>query len=96
MNIFAEQKVDKVMNITLPLKSIYEMLSSLSVSNKKWLADHLYEDIEYEESAKAAKQKKTFVSSVSRGWNETNEALAGKRRLKTADELLSELESSEV
>ena len=34
-----------VMNTTLTIDNIYEMLSSLSVSNKKWLADHLYRDI---------------------------------------------------
>ena len=33
------------MNTTLTIENIYNMLSSLSVSNKKWLADHLYEDI---------------------------------------------------
>ena len=27
------------------MKSIYEMLSSLTDTNKKWLADHLYQDI---------------------------------------------------
>lgn len=27
------------------MESIYEMLSSLSDTNKKWLADHLYQDI---------------------------------------------------
>ena len=34
-----------VMNTTLTIDNIYEMLSSLSVSNKKWLADHLYRDV---------------------------------------------------
>ena len=33
------------MKTTLTLENIYSMLSSLSVNNKKWLADHLYEDI---------------------------------------------------
>ena len=33
------------MNKTLTIENIYRMLSSLSVTNKKWLADHLYEDI---------------------------------------------------
>ena len=31
------------MNTTLTIENIYNMLSSLSSSNKKWLADHLYE-----------------------------------------------------
>ena len=33
------------MNTTLTIENIYNMLSSLSVSNKKWLAEHLYKDI---------------------------------------------------
>ena len=33
------------MNTTLTIENIYNMLSSLSSSNKKWLADHLYEDL---------------------------------------------------
>ena len=33
------------MKTTLTIENIYSMLSSLSVNNKKWLADHLYEDI---------------------------------------------------
>lgn len=86
-------KTDIMMNITLPLNSIYEMLTSLSVSNKKWLADHLYEDIEQEESAKALKQKKELASTIETGWKEVNSAIDGKCKLKTADELLSELDS---
>lgn len=87
-----EQKGNKAMNVTLSLDSIYEMLSSLSVGNKKWLADHLYEDIEHEESAEALMQKEEFVSTVSRGWSEVNCAMEGKHKLRTADELLLELE----
>ena len=33
------------MNTSLTIENIYRMLSSLSVNNKKRLADHLYEDI---------------------------------------------------
>lgn len=33
------------MDTTLTIENIYNMLSSLSSSNKKWLADHLYEDL---------------------------------------------------
>ena len=41
--IKTEEKME--MNTTLTIENIYNMLSSLSVSNKKWLADHLYKDI---------------------------------------------------
>ena len=33
------------MNTSLTIENVYRMLSSLSVNNMKWLADHLYEDI---------------------------------------------------
>ena len=33
------------MKAIMSMDSIYEMLSSLTDTNKKWLADHLYQDI---------------------------------------------------
>lgn len=33
------------MDTPLTIENIYNLLSSFSSSNKKWLADHLYEDI---------------------------------------------------
>ena len=33
------------MKAIMSMESIYEMLSSLSDTNKKWLVDHLYQDI---------------------------------------------------
>ena len=33
------------MDAILSMENIYRMLSSLSDSNKKWLADHLYADL---------------------------------------------------
>lgn len=33
------------MKAIMSMESIYEMLSSLTDTNKKWLADHLYQDI---------------------------------------------------
>lgn len=33
------------MEAIMSLESIYKMLSSLTDANKKWLADHLYQDI---------------------------------------------------
>ena len=33
------------MKAIMSMESIYRMLSSLSDSNKRWLADHLYEDL---------------------------------------------------
>lgn len=33
------------MNVTLSMENICKLLSSLTDQNKKWLADHLYEEI---------------------------------------------------
>ena len=33
------------MEARVSMESIYKMLSSLTDSNKRWLADHLYEDL---------------------------------------------------
>lgn len=38
-------KTIDIMNIAMPIEAIYEQLSSLSLDNKKWLADHLIEDV---------------------------------------------------
>ena len=34
-----------IMEAIMSMESIYRMLSSLTDSNKRWLADHLYEDL---------------------------------------------------
>ena len=34
-----------IMEATMSMESIYRMLSFLTDSNKRWLADHLYEDL---------------------------------------------------
>jgi hypothetical protein len=39
------------MNTTLSLESILHMLSGLSLSNRRWLAEHLIEPEEIEQSA---------------------------------------------
>jgi hypothetical protein len=51
-------------NRTLSMDSILKMLSSLSVNNKKWLADKLYEEVsssekscELDKAIEAAHQK---------------------------------------
>lgn len=33
------------MEATMSMESIYRMLSTLTDANKRWLADHLYEDL---------------------------------------------------
>lgn len=46
------------MEAIVSMKSIYEMLASLTDTNKKWLADHLYQDI----ADKNATNKREAVS----------------------------------
>jgi hypothetical protein len=45
-------------NVTISLDSILQMLSSLSKSNKQWLADHLIEQVAREESIEEAEKQR--------------------------------------
>ena len=76
------------MEATLPLETIYQMLSSLSVSNKKWLADHLYADIE---QSTGVRSKEQLLSDMAVALDEAKAFKEGKVMLKTADSLLNEL-----
>ena len=47
------------MNVTVSLDSILQALSFLSKSNKRWLADHLIEQVTQEENREAASKQRT-------------------------------------
>ena len=81
------------MNTQISLEAIYNMLSGMTTSNKRWLADHLYQDIEEVEPSDVMKQKKELETSVNQGWKEVKSAMEGNHNLQTADDLLKELES---
>lgn len=81
------------LNTQISLEAIYNMLSGMTTSNKRWLADHLYQDIEEVEPSVVMKQKKALESSINQGWEEVKSAMEGNHNLQTADELLKELES---
>ena len=46
------------MNVTIPLDNILQLLSSLSKSNKQWLADHLIEQVATEESVEKEEKER--------------------------------------
>ena len=52
------QKKREDMNATISLENILQMLSSLSKSNKRWLAEHLIEQAAKEESVENADKER--------------------------------------
>lgn len=76
------------MNVTLPLETIYNMLSSLSVDNKKWLADHLYADIRQSQDSRT---KELLTLDMESALLEAKAFKDGKKTLKTVDALINEL-----
>ena len=76
------------MNATLPLETIYDMLSSLSVGNKKWLADLLYADIRESQDARTKEQ---LALDMEMSLLEAKAFMEGQKTLKTADALIDEL-----
>ena len=72
----------------MPLETIYDMLSSLSVGNKKWLADHLYADIRESQDARTKEQLALDMETSLLGAKAFKE---GQKTLKTADALIDEL-----
>lgn len=76
------------MNVTLPLETIYNMLSSLSVDNKKWLADHLYADIRQSQDSRT---KELLTLDMESALLEAKAFKDGQKTLKTVDALINEL-----
>ena len=72
----------------MPLETIYDMLSSLSVGNKKWLADHLYADIRESQDARTKEQ---LALDMEASLLEAKAFKEGQKTLKTADALIDEL-----
>lgn len=64
------------------------MLSSLSVGNKKWLADHLYADIRESQDARTKEQ---LALDMEASLLEAKAFKEGQKTLKTADALIDEL-----
>lgn len=64
------------------------MLASLSDSNKKWLADHLYADLEQKQDARTKEQ---IASDMEVAMLEAKAFKEGRVTLKSAESLLNEL-----
>ena len=76
------------MNVIMPLENIYNMLSSLSVGNKKWLADHLYADIKQSQDARTKEQ---LALDMAMSLLEAKAFKDGQKTLKSVDTLIDEL-----
>ena len=76
------------MNVIMPLENIYNMLSSLSVGNKKWLADHLYADIKQSQDARTKEQ---LALDMEMSLLEAKAFKNGQKTLKSVDALINEL-----
>ena len=64
------------------------MLSSLSVGNKKWLADHLYADIKQSQDARTKEQ---LALDMETSLLEAKAFKDGEKELKSVDALIDEL-----
>lgn len=76
------------MDVTMPLENIYNMFSSLSVGNKKWLADHLYADIKHSQDARTKEQ---LALDMETSLLEAKAFKDGEKVLKSVDALIDEL-----
>ena len=76
------------MEAIMSMESIYRMLSSLTDSNKRWLADHLYADIRESQDARTKEQ---LALDMEMSLLEAKAFKEGQKTLKTADALIDEL-----
>ena len=80
------------MNATISLDSLLTPLLSLSKSNKKWIADQLYEDIGQEKATtEKLMTKEELLADLKEAMHEVRDIQAGKNKAKTMEELLNEL-----
>ena len=80
------------MNATISLDSLLTPLLSLSKSDKKWIADHLYEDIGQEKATtEKLMTKEELLADLKEAMHEVRDIQAGKNKAKTMEELLNEL-----
>lgn len=80
------------MNATISLDSLLTPLLSLSKTNKKWIADHLYEDIGQEKATtEKLMTKEELLADLKEAMHEVRDIQAGKNKAKTMEELLNEL-----
>lgn len=77
------------MNATISLDSLLTPLLSLSKANKKWIADHLYEDIKEEKAETMTKEE--LLNNIRQGMAEAKAIKEGKLKPITMEELLNEL-----
>lgn len=75
------------MKVTVSIENLLQPLLSLSASNKKWIADRLYESIEEERQANMADEKEAMASA----FRQVKALREGKLKTHPVEDLLDEL-----
>lgn len=77
------------MNATISLENLLASLLTLSRSNQKWIADHLYENISVDDSSVMTTDD--VLSGLQQGFREMKEVEDGKLKPLTMEEVFNEL-----
>ena len=72
------------MKATISLESLWQIIQSLSKSNKKWLSEKLLEETEYI-------SKEEILAGIDAGLKEMQERKRCGKKVKTLNELIDEL-----
>ena len=75
------------MNATISLDSLLTPLLSLSKKNKKWIADHLYENIREEDTVNEVMTKEELLADLKTAMDEVNAIREGKMQPQTMEEM---------
>lgn len=75
------------MSRSISLSGVVEMLLGMSSSNKKWVADRLYESIEKE---KKGKEHEVECSMLYSSFKQVKEIKEGKLQTRNVEDLLNE------
>ena len=81
------------MKATISLDSLWQTIRTLSLSNQKWLAGKLQENIREQEEEAEYISKEEILAGLDAALKELKLAREGKLKLKSAEELLEELKN---
>lgn len=76
---------------TISLDSLWQTIQSLSLSNRKWLANKLQEDIRESEEEREYISKEEILAGIDAGLKELKQKRSGKLKTVSAEEFLEEL-----
>ena len=83
------KKGEPNMKATISLESLWQIIQSLSKSNKKWLSEKLLEDINEEETEYISKEE--ILAGIDAGLKEMQDRKRCGKKAKTLNELIDEL-----